>query len=199
MPEFTWAFWPPAPGAITGQFGEVGPEYPAGGHRGLDIGCPVGTLVRAPAGGTVVPFANDGSFGLGVCLDIPGTRWYVLLAHLSEVAVTVGEVVAAGAVVGRSGATGRVSGAHLHVQVCASAAFPVDSALSVDPLSFAAGSGTGGETASLASRVAALEAALSALNGALVGPRFGLVALALQPDIAVVERAAAMLRREGLL
>jgi murein DD-endopeptidase MepM/ murein hydrolase activator NlpD len=56
----TWAVWPPAPGPITGRFGDAGPDYPAGGHRGLDIGCPEGTTVVAPIGGQVVEFVNDG-------------------------------------------------------------------------------------------------------------------------------------------
>ncbi len=54
MTVMTWAVWPPAPGPITGRFGDSGPDYPAGGHRGLDIGCPEGTTVVAPIGGQVV-------------------------------------------------------------------------------------------------------------------------------------------------
>lgn len=205
MTEMTWAVWPPAPGPITGRFGDAGPDYPAGGHRGLDIGCPEGTTVVAPIGGQVVEFVNDGSFGAGVCIDVPGTPWYVLFAHLSAARVRPGDVVAAGQPIGISGASGRVTGAHLHIQVCRSAAFPTDIAQSADPLSFVAaaaaapGAGLEARVAALAAAQGRLEAQLSELNTALVEPRFGLIAFALQADVSRVQRGHELLREAGLI
>jgi murein DD-endopeptidase MepM/ murein hydrolase activator NlpD len=191
----TWAVWPPAPGPVTGRFGDSGPDYPAGGHRGLDIGCPEGTTVVAPIGGQVVEFVNDGSFGAGVCIDVPGTPWYVLFAHLSAAKVRPGDVVAAGQPIGLSGASGRVTGAHLHIQVCRSAAFPTDITMSADPLSFVATAAPGG----LEARVAALEARDAEFNRALVAERFELGRLALHADITRVQRALSVLRTAGII
>ena len=191
----TWAVWPPAPGPVTGRFGDSGPDYPAGGHRGLDIGCPEGTTVVAPIGGQVVEFVNDGSFGAGVCIAVPNTPWYVLFAHLSAAKVRPGDVVAAGQPIGLSGASGRVTGAHLHIQVCRSAAFPTDIAQSADPLSFVATAAPGG----LEARVAALEARDAEFNRALVAERFELGRLALDADITRVQRALSVLRTAGII
>lgn len=195
MTEMTWAVWPPAPGPVTGRFGDSGPDYPAGGHRGLDIGCPEGTTVVAPIGGQVVEFVNDGSFGAGVCIDVPNTPWYVLFAHLSAAKVRPGDVVAAGQPIGLSGASGRVTGAHLHIQVCRSAAFPTDISQSADPLSFVATAAPGG----LEARVAALEARDAEFNRALVAERFELGRLALDADITRVQRALSVLRTAGII
>ncbi len=150
----------------------------------------------APIGGQVVEFTNDGSFGAGVCIDVPGTPWYVLFAHLSAAKVRPGDVVAAGQPIGLSGASGRVTGAHLHIQVCRSAAFPTDIAQSADPLSFvaAAAPGTG-----LEARVAALEARDAEFNRALVAERFELMRLALHGDITLVQRALSALRTAGII
>lgn len=200
MADFIWTNWPPAPGPITGRFAEPGGAYPEGGHRGLDIGCPVGTPVIAPVGGKVVEFTNDGSFGNGVCIDVPGTPWYVLLAHLGRADVHPGEMVRGGQQIGLSGATGRVTGPHLHVQVCRVSSFPVDITRSADPLAFvpavapAAGGGEG-----LDVRVAAIEARVAELNAALVAERFELGRLALNPDITLVRRAVATLRTAGII
>ncbi len=120
---------------ITGGFGQV--EGYGYAHRGVDIGCPDGTPVRAPAGGRVVAFTNDGSFGWkAVCLEHPGTGLFSLYAHLMSNLVVTGEWVNEGELIGLSGHEGKVSGPHLHFQVCVTTEFPVDIAYSRDPLSF---------------------------------------------------------------
>lgn len=121
---------------ITGRFGQwyniAGrPPYQ---HRGVDYGVPIGTPVVAPAPGTVVPFNNDGSFGIGVCIHHPGTPWYSLYAHLSSRQVGSGDQVRTGQLLGYSGNTGFVTGPHLHWQVCRSVLFPPDISQSTDPL-----------------------------------------------------------------
>lgn len=127
----------PAAGPITGTFGQWYPGPPPYQHRGLDIGCPEGTPVYAPADGTVVSFTNYGDFGNGICLDHEGTPWYSLFAHFRAPALyQPGAKVKAGNLLGYSGATGKVTGAHLHWQVCKNTLFPVDISWSADPLSF---------------------------------------------------------------
>lgn len=127
---------------ITGPFGATSPDppwSPGHPHMGLDIGVPEGYWLYAPADGRVVEFANDGSFGLGVCIDVPGTPYYSLYAHMSRVDVQPGDVVTAGQRVGLTGATSNVPLApHLHWQVCTSRDFPRDLARNVDPLRFRA-------------------------------------------------------------
>ena len=114
---------------------------------------------------------------------------------LSAAKVRPGDVVAAGQPIGLSGASGRVTGAHLHIQVCRSAAFPTDIAMSADPLSFVATAAPGG----LEARVAALEARDAEFNRALVAERFELGRLALDADITRVQRALSVLRTAGII
>lgn len=126
----------PAAGPITGGFGAW---YFDGErtwqHRGVDIGCPTGTPIYAPAPGSVVPFMNDGSFGKAVCLR-HADGWYSLYAHLSQIDVLPDQLIERGQRIGLSGATGFVSGPHLHWQLCDSPSFPIDIARSRDPLKY---------------------------------------------------------------
>jgi murein DD-endopeptidase MepM/ murein hydrolase activator NlpD len=124
--------WPVA-GRITQGFGCTpyytgipGPGCPPQEpwfHDGLDIASPTGTPVRAVMGGQVVFAGADGSgpvcsggyrgYGLGVVVD-SWDSWQVLYAHLSRIDVEVGQEVELGEIIGAVGATGCVSGAHLH-------------------------------------------------------------------------------------
>lgn len=126
----------PVDGPITGRFGDL---YTIGGrtyrHRGVDYGVPVGTPVYAPAAGTVVPCTNDGSFGIAVCLR-HDDGWFTIYAHLSRAAVSLGQRVEAGQLIGWSGNTGLSTGPHLHWQLCSTSTFPVDIAYSRDPLDY---------------------------------------------------------------
>lgn len=126
----------PADGPITGTFGQwYESDRGRWQHRGVDIGCPTGTPVYAPAPGVVVPFMNDGSFGKAVCLR-HADGWYTLYAHLSRIDVLPDQLIERGQRLGRSGATGLVTGPHLHWQLCDSQSFPVDIARSRDPLAY---------------------------------------------------------------
>jgi murein DD-endopeptidase MepM/ murein hydrolase activator NlpD len=82
-------------------------------HAGVDFESPAGAPIAAPSAGVVV-LAEDLFFtGLTVVLD-HGYGLYSVLAHLSRIAVASGAVVDRGDLVGEVGATGRVTGPHLH-------------------------------------------------------------------------------------
>jgi len=82
-------------------------------HGGVDFASPAGTPVAAAGGGRVA-IAEDLFFtGNTVVID-HGLGLYSVLAHLSAMSVAQGDRVERGSIVGRVGATGRVTGAHLH-------------------------------------------------------------------------------------
>jgi murein DD-endopeptidase MepM/ murein hydrolase activator NlpD len=85
-------------------------------HPGLDFAGPTGTPVTATGAGRVVFAGRDGGYGNMVELDHGGgihTRY----AHLLSTAVTVGQSIAKGAVVGHMGSTGRSTGPHVHYEI----------------------------------------------------------------------------------
>ncbi len=119
-PARSWdlPFSAPVPGRATSAFGRVSiangiRQSP---HAGTDFQAAVGTPVRSPAAGTVV--LSDSLYFAGDAVVIDhGLGVYSLMAHLSERRTKPGDAVAAGDVVGLSGATGRVMGPHLHWSV----------------------------------------------------------------------------------
>jgi murein DD-endopeptidase MepM/ murein hydrolase activator NlpD len=99
-------------------------------HSGADFPAPTGTPVTAPAGGVVTLAASQYFTGNTIVID-HGLGLYSVLAHLSTMSVRVGDHVTAGQHVGLVGATGRVTGPHLHWSVRLNGA-------RVDPLSLIA-------------------------------------------------------------
>jgi murein DD-endopeptidase MepM/ murein hydrolase activator NlpD len=123
------AFESPTDGAPVSNFG-VRSDYngkQGTPHRGTDFAGAMGAPVRAPNAGRVVLAADLYFSGQTVILD-HGLGLFSLLAHLSRIDVHEGEMVAAGARVGAIGASGRVTGPHLHWSVRVGPA-------SVDPIS----------------------------------------------------------------
>jgi murein DD-endopeptidase MepM/ murein hydrolase activator NlpD len=102
------------------------PGFPA--HEGLDFNAPTGKPVYACADGEVTELDNDPShlnqqarfpygFFVRIRHNFRGAIYETLYAHLSEVSVQLGQVVQTGQPIGKSGATGRASGPHLHLNL----------------------------------------------------------------------------------
>jgi len=86
---------------------------PGSPHGGMDLPGATGTPVRAPQRGKVALAEELFFSGNTVVLD-HGLGIYTFYGHLSEIDVKVGDVLEAGALLGKVGATGRVTGPHLH-------------------------------------------------------------------------------------
>ncbi|CAM5235645.1 M23 family metallopeptidase [Streptomyces avidinii] len=100
---------------LTSHYGDSGSMWSSGHHTGLDFAAPTGTPVKAVSGGKITSAGWSGAYGYRIVLELPdGTEiWY---CHLSSMSVTSGSV-GAGETIGRVGATGNVTGPHLHLEV----------------------------------------------------------------------------------
>lgn len=105
-------------GQPTGGYGlrRVINGQPRSPHTGYDWAAPIGTPVLAVNGGRAALVAEHFFAGRNVVLD-HGLGLFTLYYHLDETRVASGDSVAAGQVIGTVGATGRVTGAHLHFGV----------------------------------------------------------------------------------
>jgi murein DD-endopeptidase MepM/ murein hydrolase activator NlpD len=110
-PSSAGLIWPVA-GPVTSPFGMRWGRM----HEGIDIGIPEGTPIHAAAAGTVIYAGWEEGYGNLVILD-NGGNLATAYAHQSRIAVSVGQQVAQGDVVGYSGCTGHCLGPHLHFEV----------------------------------------------------------------------------------
>ena len=112
------AFVPPVPQPANSAFGTrtILNGEPRSPHSGADFGSPTGTPVKAPNAGRVLLADSLYYTGNTIVID-HGLGLYSLFAHLSEIDVRVEDMVKTGDVVGTVGATGRVTGPHLHWSV----------------------------------------------------------------------------------
>ncbi len=116
-PQRYWEgpFLRPVPGEATSSFGRrsIINDQPRSPHGGTDFRGATGTPIKAPNAGRVV-LVRDLYFAGNTVIVDHGLGLYSYFAHLSEFRVEEGETVRKGDVVGLVGATGRVTGPHLH-------------------------------------------------------------------------------------
>ena len=108
----------PVEGQVTGSFGErIDPFNGEGAfHSGVDIGSSYGHPIVAPAGGVVTLTDTMGGYGKTIMID-HGSGISTRYGHLSGFAVTAGQHVQRGDVIGYVGESGRSTGPHLHYEV----------------------------------------------------------------------------------
>ena len=115
---WTGAFVRPVPDPANSAFGtrSILNGQPRSPHSGADFNSAAGTPIKSPSAGRVVLAGDRYYTGNTVMID-HGLALFSLFAHLSEIQVKVGDTVSAGDVIGKVGATGRVTGPHLHWSV----------------------------------------------------------------------------------
>lgn len=110
---------------------QSGSMWSKGYHTGVDFIASTGTKVKSIASGTVVSAGWGGSYGNQVVIKHADGK-YSQYAHMSSLSVSAGQTVSEGQQLGLSGATGNVTGPHLHFEVRTTASFGSD----VDPLAY---------------------------------------------------------------
>ncbi|NUO43226.1 MAG: M23 family metallopeptidase [Streptomyces sp.] len=108
-----------------------GAVWSSGSHTGVDFHAASGTSVHAVGSGTVVEAGWGGSYGNNIVIKMnDGT--YTQYGHLSSIGVSVGQTVTPGQQIGLSGATGNVTGPHLHFEARTTAEYGSD----IDPVAY---------------------------------------------------------------
>jgi murein DD-endopeptidase MepM/ murein hydrolase activator NlpD len=117
-PNATGNFIYPVNARISSPFGPR--RHPIFGvrsmHSGIDLAAPRGTPIKSSEGGVVIYSGWYGGYGKVVIVD-HSKGFSTLYAHLDKIAVSVGEKLRQGDVVGYEGATGYATGPHLHFEV----------------------------------------------------------------------------------
>ncbi|MFD3558340.1 peptidoglycan DD-metalloendopeptidase family protein [Streptomyces sp. NPDC058686] len=107
----------PVQGASIGTaYKTAGAMWSSGYHTGVDFVVPTGTSIKAIAAGTVVSAGLDGAYGNEVVIQHADGK-FSQYAHMSSLSVSSGQTVTEGRQIGLSGATGNVTGPHLHFEI----------------------------------------------------------------------------------
>jgi murein DD-endopeptidase MepM/ murein hydrolase activator NlpD len=125
-------FTAPVSGATVGTpYRMSGSMWSSGYHTGVDFVVPTGTSLKAVGAGTVVSAGWGGAYGNQVVIKL-ADGYYAQYAHLSSLSVSSGQTVTEGQQVGLSGATGNVTGPHLHFEIRTTPDYGSD----VDPVAY---------------------------------------------------------------
>ncbi|MFE5812019.1 peptidoglycan DD-metalloendopeptidase family protein [Streptomyces sp. NPDC056479] len=125
-------FSAPLSGASLGTGYKVaGSMWSSGYHTGVDFAAATGTPLKAVGAGTVVSAGWGGAYGNQVVIQL-ADGYYAQYAHLSSLGVSAGQTVTAGQQIGLSGATGNVTGPHLHFEIRTTPDYGSD----VDPVAY---------------------------------------------------------------
>ncbi|MCX4903623.1 LysM peptidoglycan-binding domain-containing M23 family metallopeptidase [Streptomyces sp. NBC_00878] len=127
----------PVAGATVGTpYKMSGSMWSSGYHTGVDFVVPTGTSLKSVGAGTVVSAGWGGAYGNQVVIKLDD-GYYAQYAHLSSLGVSAGQTVTGGQEIGLSGATGNVTGPHLHFEIRTTPDYGSD----VDPLAYLRGKG----------------------------------------------------------
>ncbi|MFF7045636.1 M23 family metallopeptidase [Streptomyces massasporeus] len=126
------SFVPPISGSyVSTSYKASSGLWSSGSHTGVDFHAASGTSVHAVGAGTVVEAGWGGSYGNQVVIKMnDGT--YTQYGHLSSIGVSVGQQVTPGQQIALSGATGNVTGPHLHFEARTSPEYGSD----IDPVAY---------------------------------------------------------------
>lgn len=125
-------FSAPLSGASLGTGYKVaGSMWSSGYHTGVDFAAATRTPLKAVGAGTVVSAGWGGAYGNQVVIQL-ADGYYAQYAHLSSLSVSSGQTVTAGQQIGLSGATGNVTGPHLHFEIRTTPDYGSD----VDPVAY---------------------------------------------------------------
>ncbi|MGW1360340.1 peptidoglycan DD-metalloendopeptidase family protein [Streptomyces chartreusis] len=125
-------FSAPLSGASLGTGYKVaGSMWSSGYHTGVDFAAATGTPLKAVGAGTVVSAGWGGAYGNQVVIQL-ADGYYAQYAHLSSLSVSSGQTVTGGQQIGLSGATGNVTGPHLHFEIRTTPDYGSD----VDPVAY---------------------------------------------------------------
>ncbi|MFM9453218.1 LysM peptidoglycan-binding domain-containing M23 family metallopeptidase [Streptomyces europaeiscabiei] len=122
----------PIQGATVGTAYKIaGSMWSSGYHTGVDFVAPTGTTLKSVGAGTVVSAGWGGAYGNQVVIKL-ADGYYAQYAHLSSISVSAGQSVSGGQQIGLSGATGNVTGPHLHFEIRTTPNYGSD----IDPLAY---------------------------------------------------------------
>ncbi|WP_327408464.1 LysM peptidoglycan-binding domain-containing M23 family metallopeptidase [Streptomyces sp. NBC_01281] len=122
----------PVDGATIGtNYKVAGSMWSSGYHTGTDFVVPTGTTIKSIAAGTVVSAGWGGAYGNQVVILHADGR-YSQYAHMSSLSVSAGQTVTEGQQIGLSGATGNVTGPHLHFEIRTTPDYGSD----IDPVAY---------------------------------------------------------------
>ncbi|MGQ4380856.1 peptidoglycan DD-metalloendopeptidase family protein [Streptomyces sp. SAS_267] len=122
---------PVASSSVGTGYKVAGSMWSSGYHTGVDFVVPTGTTLKSIAAGTVVSAGWGGAYGNQVVIQHADGK-YSQYAHMSSLSVSAGQTVTEGQQIGLSGATGNVTGPHLHFEIRTTPDYGSD----IDPVAY---------------------------------------------------------------